>query len=189
MVPTKLQDDLIQEFRAEQALIREQLSRFDPLATALRQPAARRLLSATWLVLLEVLCYVLALGGILAAVFHKTLYPLYLLVRFRRPEYETLIGPPNVTNLQLLVYGLLAGVVVLLLWLGRNLRRIRLKNALLARTGIAVKDLVGDLLQRKAALNALEQRHFAYLPGTEDASSVNSVRNPAYEPPATQPEV
>jgi hypothetical protein len=187
MVTSRLQDDLIQEFRAEQRLINSQLSRFDPLATSLRQPAAQRLIGAGLLVILEVLCYAGALGIAFLSFLHRSIYPLYLLDRFRRPEYESLIGATNITNLQFLVYGLMTGIFVLLFWLARGFRRIRLKNAILSRTGVVVRDFVGELLQRKAALDAIEQRHFDQLPHTTDNSSVTSVSNPAYDTPQPRP--
>ena len=187
MTNVRLQDDLIREFRAEQAFTDAQLALFDPLATQLRRPAARRLLSAGLLLLVEVLFYMLALGGIALFVFRSRLYPFYLLQRFQRPEFETLIGRGNVKNLEILVWCLVGGTVLLCFWLARAVRKIRLKNAVLARTGGVVKGFVGELLQRRAAMATLEQRHYETLPMVHTQSSiannpgVNTVPNPGYD--------
>ena len=187
MTNVRLQDDLIREFRAEQAFTTAQLNVFDPLATQLRQPAARRLLSAGLLLLVEVFFYLLALGGIAIFIFRSQLYPFYLLQRFQRPEFETLIGRGNVANLEILVWCLLGGIVLLCFWVARAVRKIRLKNAVLARTGGVVKGFVGELLQRRAAMTTIEQRHYEVLPMVHTQSSiadnqgVNAVPNPGYD--------
>ncbi len=183
MTNVRLQDDLIREFRAEQAFTDAQLALFDPLATQLRRPAARRLLSAGLLILVEVLFYALAIGGIALFLFRARLYPFYLLQRFQRPEYETLIGRGNVKNLEILVWCLVGGTMFLCFWLARAMHKIRLKNAVLARTGGVVKSFVGELLQRRAAMSALEQRHYEVIPMTHTQSSVgvNEVPNPGYD--------
>ncbi len=186
MVTQRFQDDFQMEFRAEQAFLNAQISRFDPLTTTLRKRSVGHFLNAGFLVFLEVILYLVVVLCVALAFFQERLYPLYLLTRFSRPEYVQLIGKGNVSNLNLLVWGLVAVIAVLSLCWARSLRSLRHKNAALARTGAVVKGFMGDLLQRKAALDALEQRHYTTLPmvGTQSSvgSGVNEVRNPGYDP-------
>lgn len=181
----RLQDDLIREFREEKKLVNDQIERFDPLATSLRKPAAQRLLSAGFLILLEVVFYVLSLASIAAIFFSDKLYPLYMFTRFKRPEYVDMIGRGNVDNLFYWMIGMLIAFAVLFFIIARNLHRIRVKNVIINRAGSVVKHFVGELLTRKAAINALEQRHFHDLPQTTDVSSVHTpvqdVPNPGYD--------
>ena len=183
MASASLQDDLLREFRADQTFVAQQIDRFDPVATQLRRPAAARVASSGAILFAELLCYAGALGLVACAIFSDKIYPLLLFTRFKRPEYSALIRPGNVENLYWWMIGALVFTAVLLYALARALRRVRIKNALLARTGSTVKSLVGDLLKRKASIDALEQRHaqeIADLPTSVERSNVNDVANPAY---------
>lgn len=184
MVTQRFQDDFIAQFRAEQVFLKEQVARFDPLATTLRKRSVSHFLDAGVLLFLEILLYVGVLACVALFFFREKLYPFYLLTRFSRPEYEQLIGKSNVVNLQLLVWILLGIVAVFCYVLARNLRRIRHKNAALARTGTVVRAFLGELLQRRASFDTLEQRYHHVLPMVETRSSVggvNEVPNPGYE--------
>lgn len=184
MVTQRFQDDFIAEFRAEQAFLKTQIARFDPLAATLRKRSVSHFLDAGVLLFLEIILYAGVLACIALFFFREKLYPFYLLTRFSRPEYEHLIGKGNVVNLQLLVWILLGVIAVFCYTLARNLRRIRLKNAALARTGTDVRAFLGELLQRKASFDTLEQRYHHVLPMVETRSSVGSVNevpNPGYE--------
>ncbi len=165
----------------------EHIDRFDPLAISLRRPAATRLLSAGGSLALEALCYLGVLACIAAAVFSKTIYPSLLLSRFERSEYSNIIGPQNVQNLRWLYLGMLALIALLFLLLARSLRQVRIKNSILARTGTSVRSLVEDLLRRRAAIAAFEQRHGSELewlargvpaPRTDQ---VNTAPNPGFD--------
>ena len=69
---TTLKDDLLQEFREERTMINEQLELLDPLASSLRKPAAQRLLSSGTLIITEISCYIVSLGGVaFIALMHK----------------------------------------------------------------------------------------------------------------------
>lgn len=183
-MPTpRLQEDLLREFRADQTFVAQQIDRFDPIAAQLRRPAAARVASSGGIFFAELLCYLGALGLVACAIFSDKIYPLLLFTRFKRPEYSALIRPGNVENLYWWMIGALVFAAVLLYALARALRRVRIKNAMLARTGSTIKSLVSDLLKRKASIDALEQRHtqeIADLPTTVERTGVNDVSNPAY---------
>jgi hypothetical protein len=78
----------------------------------------------------------------------------------------------------------MAGLIALLFYvMARIIRRIRLKNDVLDLAGRNIKELMGQHLQRKAAIDAIEQRHFLELPQYEDGikvNNVNSIPNPGY---------
>lgn len=184
MATPRLQDDLLQDFRADQQFVAQQIARLDPIATSLRRPAVARVASSSGIFFAELLCYLGALALIGCAVFSDKIYPLLLFTRFKREEFTALIRPGNVEVLYWWMIGALLVSALLLYCLARALRRVRIKNALLARTGSTVKSLVGDLLKRKAAIDALEQRHsgeIADLPTAVAYSDVNDVQNPGYD--------
>lgn len=184
MVTQRFQQDFITEFRAEQAFIKEQIARFDPLAASLRKRSVSHFLDAGVLLFLEILLYAGVLACVALFFFREKLYPFYLLTRFSRTEYEQLIGKSNVMNIQLLVWILIGILAFFCYAMARNLRRLRHKNTALARTGTDVRAFLGELLQRKASLDALEQRYYHMLPVVGERSSigsVNEVPNPGYE--------
>lgn len=184
MAINRLQDDLLVEFREEKRMIANQLALFDPLAVSLRRPAAHRLASKGLLVFGEVLCWLLVGAAIAFGVFLSRLYPFYLLFQLNREDQSRELGMNNVQMLQWGVYALIGIIGLLFLLLARSLRRIRLKNDILNMAGKHIKTLVGQHLQRKAALDAIEQRHFLQLPPEtpREADDVTDVINPGYEP-------
>ena len=160
MTSTRLQDDLMQEFQATRQMIQNQLDLFDPMAGSLRRPAAQRILRKGVLIFWELLCYAAVLGSIAAAVFMNRLIPFYMLAELRQRGPAAGFNAYEANMLYWTVTGLILLSGLLLLVLARSLRRIRLKNDILSTAGRHIKTLVGQHLQRKAALEALEQRHF-----------------------------
>ena len=179
MPVNKLQDDLLHEFRASKNMIINQIELFEPLAASLRKPAARRLVAKGLLVFAELLCWLLALGAIAFAVFLNKLYPFYILFQLRRTEFKSL-GANNILSLQWAVYGLIGLIALLIVMQARMLRRIRLKNDVLSLAGRDIKTLVGQHLSRKAAIDAIEQRHFDELP-LPLKRDINDIPNPGFE--------
>jgi hypothetical protein len=182
---TTLKDDLLQEFREERIMINEQIELLDPLATSLRRPAAQRLLSSGTLIVTEFSCYIISLGGIAFLGFMHLIYPFSTLSTiFYNPELRNRIGAPNLTYLILSVYGLATVSVALVFILGRMAREIRLKNDILNIAGKDVKTIVGQHLERKAALDTIEQRHMLGMssvnPVIRHKVEVNQVTNAAY---------
>lgn len=179
----------MQEFREEQKFVNEQIKLFDPLATSLRKPVAQRLLNKGLIVLLEVICYLAVLASIAFAVFLNKLYPFYMVAQLSRNQYKEQLGSTNVQNFTIGVYVLIGLIALLFLVAARMLRRIRLKNAILNVAGKNIKMAIGDLLKRKAAIDAIEQRNFMELPSTGAVTSsvelpatrVNEAPNPGYE--------
>ena len=189
---TNLKDDLLHEFREERRMINAQVEALDPLATSLRKPAAQRIISNSGLIALEILCYLVALGGIVFMIFMKKIYPFYILTDLTyTPEFRNSIGLVNVAYLNIAVYALVALQVVLFYVIGTTLRRVRLKNNILQMAGNNIKTVVEQILARKAAIEAIEQRHFIditdvqinYTSGVDSSrprQKVNEVLNPGF---------
>jgi hypothetical protein len=177
MAISKLQDDLLQEFREEKRLIAAQIEIFDPLGISLRKPAARRLASKGMIIFAELLSWLAAAGCITLAIFLNKLYPFYLLFQLRGADYSRNLGANNVQMLQWAVYGLIGLAALLFIFLARALARIRQKNDILNLAGKHIKSLVGQHLTRKAAIEAIEQRHFMEIPQPQE---VNDIPNPGY---------
>lgn len=178
MAATRLQDDLLHHFHEEKRLIQTQIDELNPLALQLRKPAAQRLAGKGLILFGELICWALVLGGVAVCIFLHRLYPFYELFSVRLTK---MIGLYNVQALQWSVYVLIGLSSILFLMLARSLARIRQKNDILHMAGTRIKSLVGQQLQRKAAIDTLEQRHFNELPA-EKRADVNVVPNPGYDP-------
>lgn len=167
---TTLKDDLLQEFREEREMVTEQIELLEPLATSLRQPAAQRLLSSGTLAITEFSCYTVSLGGVAFIAFMHLIYPFSILSNtFYNSALRNKIGAPNLVYLTLAIYGLSAVGVILIFIVGRMAREIRLKNEILNIAGKDIKTVFGQHLERKAALDTIEQRHML------GVSSVNPI--------------
>lgn len=182
---TTLKDDLLAEFREERIMIAEQLELLDPLATSLRKPAAQRLLSSGTLIITEFSCYILSLGGIAFTALLHRIYPFSILNKaFYNAELRNKIGGPNLTLLIAAIYALAIISVVFVFVIGRMAREIRLKNDILNIAGKDIKVIVGQHLERKAAMRTIEQRHMLGLSGISQVPNakvnVNEVVNAGY---------
>ncbi len=176
MAVTRLQDDLLQHFREEKRLIQLQIDEMEPLSVSLRRRAAARLTGKGLILFGELLCWALLLAAVAAPFFLNKLYPFYQLYE---PATVKTLGMQHAQALQWSVIALIASTGLLLFFLARALARIRQKNDILHLAGRRIKTLVGQLLQRKAAIDTLEQRHFNELPAP--ATGVNEVPNPGYD--------
>ncbi len=190
MALTTLKDDLLQEFREERIMINDQIELLDPLATSLRKPAAQRLLSSGTLIISEISCYIVSLGGVAFLGFMHMIYPFSVMGEiFYNADIRNKAGNENLIYFILAVYGVTAISVVLIFIIGRMAREIRLKNDILHVAGKDIKTIVGQHLERKAAQDTLEQRHMLGLSGisipnptpTRQKVQVNEVMNPGYE--------
>lgn len=179
MSTTRLQDDLFKDFKEQERFIEEQVKLFDPIAESLSRPAATRLLNKGAMLMLEIICYLLALGTIAFAIFmHKwppfnTLYNITYDVNLRFA-----VGTKELWMLNIAVYTLLGIIALLFFILAQNMHTIRKKNAILHKAGKNMRTLVGQLLRRKAAIDTIQQRHFDELPSLP--TNVNDIPNPGY---------
>ncbi len=173
---TTLKDDLLQEFREERVMISDQIELLDPLATSLRKPAAQRLLSSGTLIMTEFICYIISLGGIAFMAFMHKIMPFNVLSQmFYSSSLRNGIGATNLFFLILAIYGLAAIGVVLIFVIGRMAREIRLKNDILNMAGKDIKTIVGQHLERKAALDTIEQRHMLGMSGVSPNNIAKSI--------------
>lgn len=185
MAQTRLQDDLLQEFREEKRMVNAQIDLFDPLGVSLRRPAAQRLAGKSMIILGELICWLAipALGVL--AFFLPKLFPTNILFQLNREEFASKLGAQNIQWLHWNIYGFIAVMALLFLLLARALRKIRLKNDVLNIAGRSIKSLVGQHLERKAAIDAIEQRHFTELPSAPMDSVVvvkpNEIANPGWD--------
>ena len=181
MAVSRLQDDLLHEFREEKEAIRSQIELLEPLAASLRKPAAQRLAGKGLILFTELLCWTLFLAAILTCIFLNKLYPFYLLFELSRPEYGRDFSMHDVQMLHWSVYALIILAGLLFVFLAQSLARIRKKNDVLHLASSRIKTVIKQLQTRKASIDVLEQKHFNELPPaiTKD---VNEVANPGYDP-------
>src|ERR1700733_2093580 len=163
---TTLKDDLLAEFREERVMINEQIELLDPLATSLRKPAAQRLLSSSTLILTELIYYIVSLGGVAFMLLMHEIYPFSILSNiFYNADDRNRIGAQDLIYLIAGVYGLAALGAIVVFVIGRMAREMRLKNEILNQAGKDIKKIVGQHLERKAALDTIEQRHMLGMSG------------------------
>ena len=187
MAVTRLQDELLHEFREEKRLIHSQTELLQPLSASLRRNAALRLADTSMILVGEIICYALLLAAIAVGIFMNKLYPFYLLTELSRPEHSREMGLHNVQMLQWSVYALLGLIALVAYFLARALARIRQKNAILSMTGGRIKTILSDHEKRRIAIDDIERRHFSELPAETpvitDRDRVNDIRNPGYDFP------
>jgi len=180
---TRLQEDLLNDFKEQKQVIIEQIELFDPLATSLRKPVARRLASKGLLIIAEVFCYLMCLGAITFTIFMNLIYPFTSLMNVRYlHNVNDFILLKEAEYFSIAVHCMSALIAILFFLIARMTKRIRLKNNVLSLAGKNMKILVGQHLKRKAAIESIEQRHLLDFPSFAGAVSVNNVPNPGYEP-------
>ncbi len=184
MTSTRLQDDLLRDFKEQKKMVYEQVELLDPLGTSLRRPAAQRLASKGGLIFGEILCYLLAVGIIVFLFFMDKIYPFYIIADLRhKPDYRSL-GWLNIEVFTVAIYAIFVVMALMFYGFARAARAFRLKNDILHLAGKSIKEIVGQHLKRKAAIDAIEQRHFLELPNEHLEEGVqvkvNEVPNPGY---------
>jgi hypothetical protein len=163
---TTMNEDLLREFEEECNMVNTQMKMLDPLGTSLRRPAAQRLLSDTTLIITEYICYALFIGILVFAAMAHTIKPFSVMdTIYHNPEINTIVGSPNLNNYLLASYGIVVIAAILVLAIGRMARVIRLKNDILHQAGKDIKTILEQHLQRKAALDIINQRHGLGLSG------------------------
>lgn len=181
MVSNSLYQDLIEDFKKQNQLIDEQINVFEPLTASLRKPAARRLLNKGSLMLFELLFYLLGVAAIALAVMMKHVVPFYILDMLKVKAVETGFSAMDVNTLFWSVTGVFVLVGMLFFYAARLLRKIRFKNTVIHTVNKHIKVLLSQHLQRKAAIDNIEKKHFTELPALpQDSTDVNDVPNPGY---------
>jgi hypothetical protein len=186
MSNNRLQDDLLHDFKEQKRMIELQLEVFNPLGIELSKPAAVRLVHKGLFIFTEIACYLLSVGFIVLIAFLNKTYPFFLLNELRTNKEYSNLGWMNVEALNISVYALLGIMAIMFFGIARAMRSIRLKNDILHFAGKHIKTMVGQHLQRKAALETLTQRHFLELPPLPGdivdlpSINVNNVPNPGF---------
>ena len=184
---TTLEDDLLNELKQERRMIYEQIEVLDPLSVALRKPVAQRLMNTTLLTLAEILCYLLAISGILFAAMAHTIYPFSLLAKvYASKTVMSKLGESDVNHFALALYAVMALCILLIFLVGRMARDIRKKNQILHLAGMDVKEMMAAHLDRKAAIDYLEVKHEFDFSGAsirdedDGEEDINDILNPGF---------
>lgn len=181
MTTTRFQNDLIQDFNEQKKSINEQLELFEPLATSLRKPAAHRLMNQTVVLVTEALCYLLCLGAIAFTALMERIYPFTVLLDGSfGSHFDNVLHLNEKQAFNVAVHSLGCVIAILFFVLARATGKIRQKNAVLNLAGKNIKQLVGQHLKRKAAIDNLEQRHFPDFPPIDTTQKVSDIPNPGF---------
>ncbi len=176
----RLQEDLLKEYKAEKVMITNQLELLEPLAVSLRKPIAARLLNSIVLLVFEALSWLGIVSVIAFCIVRDKIYPFYILARLRTKAALLGFSDSDVDAVYWSVLFFAAIIILLLFIIARNLAKIRKKNAVLQMAAKSIKTVVGDQLNRKAAINIIDQRYFdilAPLPIAEDKNDGTEVPN------------
>jgi hypothetical protein len=190
MALSRLQDDLLHDFKEQKKMIELQLDVFNPLGIELSKPAAVRLVHKGLFIFAEIVCYLLCVSAIALVVFLPKTFPFYILQELRENADYRKLGWLNIEVLNISVYVMLGIIAILFFCVSRAMRSIRLKNDILHFAGKHIKTMVGQHLQRKAAIETVTQRHFLELPPlpgdivSVPTVGVNDVPNPGFSPMA-----
>ncbi len=160
MALTTLKEDLLQEFTEECNMVGTQMKMLDPLGTSLRRPAAQRLISHSTLIITEYVCYGLFIGAIVFIAMAHTILPFSVMnTIYHNQNISNVVGSPNLNNYIMASYAIAVAAAALILAIARMARIIRLKNDILHQAGKDIKTILEMHLQRKAALDMINQRH------------------------------
>jgi hypothetical protein len=177
MALSRLHDDLLHDFKEQKKMIELQLEVFDPLGMELSKPAAIRLVHKGLLIFTEIVCYLLSVGSVALIVLLTKTYPFSILQEMRTDKELNSLQLMNIEVLNISVYAMLGIIAILFFCVARAMRSIRLKNDILHFAGKHIRTMVGQHLQRKAAIETVTQRHFLELPPLPgDIVSVPTVR-------------
>ncbi|MES2478880.1 MAG: hypothetical protein V4561_07325 [Bacteroidota bacterium] len=181
MENSKLQEDLLREFKEEKELINAQLALLDPLAVSLRKPVAARIWNSLVLVAFEALSWLGIATVISFCVIRDKVYPFYILARMRSQGARLGFSDRDMNNMYNSVIVFAVIICILLFIIARNLAKIRKKNNILQMAGKTIKTVVGEQLKRKAAINTIDQRHFGILePLPIPETKATEVLNPGH---------
>lgn len=164
-----LYQDLIEDWHEQKAIIKEQITLIDPMATSLRKSTAQRFLNASLNILMEILMYALSLGSIVYLFFMNNLGPFFLIGKIGSTP-EIVPGKISSTEMEQFDYtvkGMFVLLAILFFIIGRMLANIRKKNSTLSLAGKNMKTIAGQHLKRKSKIEGLEQKHVMTLPKTD----------------------
>lgn len=164
MISSALYQDLVNDFKKQNELIDDQVATFEPITQSLRMPAAHRLLNKGFIMLLELLSYLIFLSSIAFVVMQKHLVPFYIVNTLQERGNESGFSTNDVTILNWSISGMALIIGILFFIIARLLRKIRLKNSVLHTINKNIRILVAQHLQRKAGIETIEKRHFTELP-------------------------
>jgi hypothetical protein len=187
MSMTRLQEDLLNDFKEQKRMVVEQVELFDPLGRAMIKPAAHRLADRVFLIITEIVCYLLSAGMVAFAITMNLLRPFGSL-----PNVRYLHSAQDVTTLSedeyfsIAVHAMAGLLAVLFLVIALMTRRIRLKNKALKLAGSTMRTLLSQHLKRRAAIETIEQRHFLDLPSFGGVVSAANAQSTVYEPAGDQ---
>lgn len=172
-----LYKDLINNFHAHDKCTRERLALIEPMAASMKSGSIQRLLESWFLILLEILVWVLVVISLLAIVFTDRVYPFSFLhkLSFNNTIALETYGEKDFEMLYLGTKALFGIIALLLFIITRMVASVRKKNKIL---GIATRSMkkIGEMtLKDKTHIETLYNRYPYDLPKTQDSIIVGNV--------------
>jgi hypothetical protein len=171
---TKFQEEYFKNLDEEKKLISNQLNLLEPLAVQLRKPVVSRVANNIWLVILELFCW-LAIVGCLALLFIKdNIYPFYVIERIKIKINDLGVSPQDIETYIWAINGFIISIAILFFILARSIRKHRKKNTVIQLAGSSIKQVVGDLLKRKANIESFEHRYIT-VSANKEVQQINNI--------------
>ena len=188
MALTNLEEDLIQNFLADKEMIVAQLELLKPISVAIHKPAAHKWVNSSLLLIVEYLCYILTIGGIIFIAIMHLIYPFSVLANiYYNNELKEKIGNANFNFVALAIYTITLLCILFVFAIGRFARTIRIKIGLLDYAGKAIKQVLHQQDIRFHLLYNLEQNHKSDFSGIELIhddeeleEDINDIANPGF---------
>jgi len=170
MKPYSLKEDLTRDFLEQKKALEEQLALVDPMASSLRKPAAKRLFHSGIIIFFEIISWLLVLGSVAFIILMDRITPFHLMPQLLHDStIKDQFNHAEMIQLQWIIRGIAVFAALLLLLIAQMLGAIRMKNSILNVAGRNMKQLAEQMLQRKAAMETMQQRHPMDLPSDDDS--------------------
>jgi len=169
MTETSLSEDLIRHFQEEKESLEKEIALVDPMASAIRKPAAAHFFQSSFLLILQCLAWILVLAGIGLILFMDKVAPFYYLSQMAHDN--DIIQKYRQQDLEMLewtIKGLVALLALLFFFSARMLGSIRHKNRILHLTGKNLKLLMERYFHRRAGIAQLGNKYPVELPENSD---------------------
>lgn len=178
--------DVLQDIAWEKENLNRQIESLEPLKKTLHRSKGMKMLSAGAYFMLQFLCWIAILAGIIWLIFLYKTAPFNELgnILFKAEQYQ-FSKPEQINLIEWSVRLLVFSIIVLLIIIERQLAKLRRKSTLTAVAGKTLAEVQQKLEERMNTLLAFEQK-YNYLMHDDINIELDQFHNPL-EPKDTPP--
>lgn len=173
-----LYKDLISDFHTHDKSTSEQIALLEPLAVSMKSTSMQRMLQSWWLVLLEVVVWVLVAAAVLGVVLTERVVPFDFISKVSA-NAATLqaLGAQHFDNFYLGVKALFAIIAFALFIIARMVASIRSKNKILSIAAKNMKLVAEQLLRERSHIESMYAKYPFDLPKNQDSIIIGANKN------------